>query len=48
MKIVKATDARKNFQDVINDVHYTQTPVIISKRERPWVMIQPLPQEKEK
>lgn len=44
MKIIRATDVRKNFQDVIDEVHYTKVPVIISKRERPWVIVQPLPE----
>jgi len=43
MEIIKATEARQNFQDIVDHVHYTKTPVIISKRDKPWVMIQPLP-----
>jgi prevent-host-death family protein len=45
MRISTTTDARANFQDIINKVHYTKVPTIITKRGRPWVIIQSLPEE---
>ena len=43
MKSVRATDVRNRLQDVLDRVHYTKEPVIITKREKPWVVIHPLP-----
>ncbi len=40
----KATDIRNHFQDTIDSVHYTKTPVVITKRNKPWAMIVPLPE----
>jgi len=44
MKIVKATKARAEFQDVIDSAYYTEEPVIILKRKKPWVVITKLDQ----
>ena len=41
MKIVKASYARQNFQEVIDTVYYKQEPTLIMKRKKPWVVIQP-------
>lgn len=43
MESVKATEVRNRLQDVLDRVHYTKEPVIITKREKPWVVIHPLP-----
>jgi len=43
MESVRATDVRNRLQDVLDRVHYTREPVIITKREKPWVVIHPLP-----
>ncbi|MDD2909356.1 MAG: type II toxin-antitoxin system Phd/YefM family antitoxin [Minisyncoccales bacterium] len=48
MKIVKATTARNNFQDVIDEVHYNKKPIIITKRNKPWAIITALPEEDNK
>jgi len=40
----KATEVRNNFQDAIDTVHYTKTPMVITKRNKPWAMIVPLPE----
>lgn len=40
MEIIKASDARQNFQDVIDTVYYKETPTVILKRKKPWVVIQ--------
>ena len=40
MKRIKASEARQNFQDVIDRVHYKHEPVVIMKRKKPWVVIQ--------
>lgn len=45
METVKATKARNNFQEIIDKVHYTHEPVVISKHGKPWVMVQSLPEE---
>lgn len=47
MKIVPVTKARKQIQDVVDKVHYTKEPLIISKNNKPWVMIKPLPEDDE-
>lgn len=39
MKIFKATQARAEFQDVIDTAYYKEEPVIIIKRNKPWVVI---------
>jgi prevent-host-death family protein len=41
MKIIKASDARQNFQDMIDTVYYKEEPTIVIKRKKPWVVIQP-------
>ena len=43
MKVISTADVRKNFQEVVDHVHYTKIPVIITKNRKPWVMVQPLP-----
>lgn len=45
MKIKSTAEVRKNFQDVMDHVHYTKIPIVISKNRKPWVMIQPLPED---
>ena len=42
MKVISATEVRSNFQDIVDTVHYTKEPMLISKRGRPWVIVQPL------
>ena len=42
MRIVKASEARQNFQDVIDSVYYKHDPIIIMKRKKPWVVVQPM------
>lgn len=44
MKIESASEVRKRFQEIVDHVHYTKVPVIVSKNSKPWVMIQPLPE----
>jgi prevent-host-death family protein len=45
MKVISATEVRSNFQDIVDTVHYTKEPMLISKRGRPWVIVQPLTEE---
>ncbi len=45
MQIQSTSQVRANFQEVIDRVHYTKMPLIVSKNNKPWVMIQPLPEE---
>lgn len=42
----QATQVRQNFQEVIDQVHYTKEALLITKHNKPWVMIQPLEEEK--
>lgn len=44
--IKSTTDVRANFQDVIDNVHYTKTPLIITKRNKPWAIIYSLPEDR--
>lgn len=48
MKIISATAARQNFQEVIDSVYYREEPVIITRRKKPRVMINPLPKDDKK
>jgi prevent-host-death family protein len=48
MKIVKATMARNNFQDIIDEVPYKKEPIIITKRNKPWAIINALPEDNKK
>jgi len=43
-----ATEVRKKFQEVIDKVHYTKEPIIISKHGKPWVMIKALEESNKK
>lgn len=45
MKVRSASEVRRHFQEVIDHVHYTKTPMIISKNKKAWVLIQPLPED---
>lgn len=45
MQIKSTSTVRQNFQDIIDRVHYTKTPLIVSKNNKPWVMVQPLPED---
>lgn len=38
----QATKVRQNFQEVIDQVHYTKESLLITKHNKPWVMIQAL------
>ena len=45
MKIESSSEVRKHFQEIVDTVHYTKAPVIVSKNNKPWVMIQALPDD---
>ena len=45
MKVISTAEVRRNFQEVVDHVHYTKIPVIITKNRKPWVMVQPLPED---
>ena len=45
MKVKSTAEVRKNFQEVVDHVHYTKIPIIITKNRKPWVMVQPLPDD---
>ena len=45
MKVRTTSEVRRNFQEVVDHVHYTKVPMIISKNGKPWVMIQALPED---
>lgn len=44
LKVVQATQVRKDFQEVVDEVHYTGKSLVISKYGKPWVMVEPLPE----
>jgi len=44
LKVVQATQVRKDFQEVIDEVHYTGKSLVISKYGKPWVVVEPLPE----
>lgn len=43
--IRSTTEVRANFQDVIDTVHYTRRPLVITKRNKPWAIIYSLPED---
>lgn len=43
--IRSTTEVRANFQDVIDNVHYTKTPMVITKRGKPWAILYSLPED---
>ena len=45
MKIIKTSDLRQNLQDTIDSVFYTGEPALVMKRNKPKVIITPLPKE---
>lgn len=45
MNIKTTTEVRARFQEIVDRVHYTKSPLIISKNGKPWVMVQPLPED---
>lgn len=45
MRVKSISEVRAQFQDMVDHVHYTKTPLIITKNRKPWVMIEPLPEE---
>jgi prevent-host-death family protein len=45
MKVRSTAEVRQHFQEVMDHVHYTKIPIIISKNRKPWVMVQPLPED---
>lgn len=47
MKIISTAEVRRNFQEAMDTVHYTKTPIIITKNRKPWVIVQPLPDNDE-
>lgn len=48
MKILKVTEIRQNLQDVIDSVYYTETPVLIARRNKLRAVIMPLPKDDKK
>ena len=45
MKMKSVTEARGRLQEVLDNVHYTKEPLMISKNGKPWVIVQPLPED---
>lgn len=48
MKVVKVSELRQNLQDVVDSVFYTGKSVIVMRRNKPRVIINPLPAEDKK
>ena len=45
MRIVKISELRSDLQDIIDSVYYTGKPVIVARRNKPRVVINPLPKD---
>ena len=45
MEFKNATEVRNNFQDTVDFVHYTKEPIVVTRRNKPWVMIVHLPED---
>ncbi|MBD3208455.1 MAG: type II toxin-antitoxin system prevent-host-death family antitoxin [Candidatus Nealsonbacteria bacterium] len=43
--VIPATKARKRFQEIIDKVHYQEESIVITKHRKPWIVIDPLPEE---
>lgn len=48
MKRKHVTDLRKELQDVLDSVYYKEEPIVIYKRNKPWVVIRPLNEHEKK
>ena len=48
VKVSQATEVRSNFQEVIDNVHYTKEALIISKHKKPWVKIIPIGEDEQR
>lgn len=44
MKKYSVSELRNKLQEVIDQVHYQKTPVLVSKNRKPWVIIQSVPE----
>ena len=42
------SDLRANLQDVIDSIFYTEEPVVVARRNKPRVIISPLPKDDKK
>lgn len=42
MKKIKSTDARNNFQALVDKIHFSREVVVITKHNKPWVVVKPL------
>lgn len=48
MKILTSTQVRQNLQDVLDSVYYQENTVIVTKKNKPRVIIVPLPKDDKK
>lgn len=44
MKKYSVSELRNKLQEVIDQVHYQKTPILVSKNRKPWVIIQAVPE----
>ncbi len=45
MKVFSVSEFRKVVSDVIDQIHYRQENVILSRHGKPWVMLVPLKED---
>lgn len=45
MKKISVSELRTHLQESLDTVHYTKTPLLVSKNGKPWAMIQSLPED---
>ena len=48
MRTIKATVARNNFQALVDKIHFSREPIVVTKHNKPWVIIQPLSKKDKK
>lgn len=44
MKVITISQLRQTLQDVVDSIYYTNEPVVVIRRNKPRVMINPLPE----
>lgn len=44
MKKISVSELRTKLQEALDGVHYTKTPLLVSKNGKPWVIVQALPE----
>jgi len=48
MKIMRTSDVRQSLQEVLDSVYYKEESIIVTKSNKPRVIISPLPKDDKK